>query len=450
MSLFGAMNTAVSGLNGQSTAFGNISEDVSNSQTVGFKRVDTSFNDLLTQSTPTENTPGSVEATPDYVNNVQGALTQTDNPLGMAITGNGFFTVSKPIGQANNLPTFNSQQYYTRAGDFTMNSNGYLVNSAGNYLNAWSVDPTTGAVDQNNLAPVKVSQSPYTPVPTANVSLSANLPATPTSGTATVTSPLTSQVTVYDALGTAHTISLNWSQNAADDWNVQVSVPDAVTGPGNTNGATDAGTADVQFGALSGNAVAEGTIGSVAVSGSDAGTMTAGSYAAGQPATVSFTTNFGNGSQTINLNLGDFGGSSGVTQFAGTSYSMNGLTQDGIAAGNYTGITTQNDGNIVLNYSNGQTKTIAQIPLTTFADPNALQSQNGQAFTATQASGAPLTQATNSGSAGSLVVGSVEGSNVNIANEFSQLIVAQQSYSSNAKVVTTADQMLQTTIQMIA
>ncbi len=98
MSLFGAINTAVSGLTAQSTSFGNISEDVANSQTVGFKRVDTSFTDYLTTSTATDNVPGAVVATPDYVNNVQGTVTQTDNPLGMAIAGQGFFAVSQPTG----------------------------------------------------------------------------------------------------------------------------------------------------------------------------------------------------------------------------------------------------------------------------------------------------------------------------------------------------------------
>ena len=133
MSLFGAINTAVSGLTAQSTSFGNISEDVANSQTVGFKRVDTSFTDYLTTSTATDNVPGAVVAAPDYVNNIQGTVTQTDNPLGMAIAGQGFFAVSQPIGVVNGAATFNPQQFYTRAGDFSMNATGFLVNSAGQY-----------------------------------------------------------------------------------------------------------------------------------------------------------------------------------------------------------------------------------------------------------------------------------------------------------------------------
>nr|WP_294550699.1 flagellar hook protein FlgE [uncultured Rhodopila sp.] len=444
MSLFGAINTAISGLGAQSTAFGNISEDVANSQTVGFKRVDTSFVNYLTTSTPTENEPGSVVATPDYVNNVQGTITQTDNPLGMAIAGQGFFAVSKATSDVNNVPTFNPQQYYTRAGDFSMNAAGYLVNSAGLYLNGWSVDPATSAVNQNALAPIQVSQSTYNPVATSSVTLAANLPATPTTGTATAASPLSSDITVYDSLGTAHTVALNWTKNATNDWTVQVSVPD------NTTGTTDLGAADVQFGSTSGNAVADGTIGSVAASATDPGTVTTSTYGAGATSSLSFTADFGTGAQTIQVNLGTYGGTNGVTQYAGTSYSLLGLTQNGIPPGSFSGVTTQANGDVVVNYNNGQSRTIAQIPIVTFNAPNALQSQNGQSFTATTESGTPLAESAGTSGAGNIVTGSVEGSNVDIATEFSNLIVAQQAYSSNAKVVTTANQMLQATLQMVA
>jgi flagellar hook protein FlgE len=484
MSLFGAINTAVSGLTGQSTAFGNISEDVANSQTVGFKRVDTSFVDYLTTSTATVNEPGAVVAHPDYINNVQGSVTQTDNPLGMAIAGQGFFAVSQPIGAVNNVVTFNPQQYYSRAGDFTMNASGYLVNSAGQYLNGWTANPATGVVDQNALVPIQVNQSTINPVPTQNVTLAANLPATPAAGTAIAPTsptvpgtPISSQITVYDALGTAHAVTLNWSQpvNSAvsppapaglpNTWNVQISVPDATATAADVNVNQDAGMALVQFGTaapLAGTqttSVPEGTIGAITVApdpsstGTPANTAITTSVATGdpgQPATLTFTTDFGSGPQVITLNLGTYGGTNGVTQYAGSTYSLLGLTQDGVPPGSFSGVTAQANGNIVVNYNNGQTRTIAQIPVVTFNAPNSLQSQNGQAFTATPASGTPLAEAASTNGAGNLVVGSVEGSNVDIATEFTKLIVAQQAYSSNAKVITTADQMLQATLQMIA
>ena len=447
MSLFGAIDTAISGLTAQSASFGNISDDVANSQTTGFKRVDTSFEDYLTTSTAAVNEPGAVVAHPDYVNNVQGTVSQTDNPLALAISGQGFFAVSQATGQSTTsatTPTFNPETFYTRDGNFSMNSSGYLVNDVGQYLNGWSVDPTTGAVDENTLAPIQVTQTSYNPVATTSVTISANLPATPASGTATTTSPLSSQITVYDALGTAHTVTLNWTQNAASNWTVQVSVPDSTTG------TTDAGSAQVEFGSLSGNSVAEGTIGSVSASTSDPGTVTTSTYSSGQPATLNFTTNFGSGSQTIELSLGTYGGTQGVTQYAGTTYNLEGITQNGVPPGSFSSVTTQANGDVIVNYNNGQTRTIAQIPLITFNAPNALQRQNGQAFTASQTSGTPLADAANTNGAGTLITSSVEGSNVDIATEFSDLIVAQQAYASNAKVVTTGNQMLQATLQMLA
>ena len=127
---------------------------------------------------------------------------------------------------------------------------------------------------------------------------------------------------------------------------------------------------------------------------------------------------------------------------------MQGLTQNGVAPGSFSGVVAQANGDIVVNYDNGQTRTIAQVPVVTFNAPDSLQAQNGQAFTATLNSGTPLAEPASTNGAGNLVVSSVEGSNVDIASEFSQLIVAQSAYSANTKVITTAAQMLQQTINM--
>lgn len=440
MSLFGAMNTAISGLSAQSAAFSNISDNVANSQTVGYKRVDTSFIDYLTTSNATENDSGAVVATPDYVNNVQGTITQTDNTLGLAIAGQGFFAVSQQDGEVNNIPTFSPQQNYTRAGDFQMDKNGYLVNSAGNYLNGWPVNSQTGAVNQNTLQPIQVTQTVYNPVPTTNVTLSANLPATPAAGTGTAGAPISSDIDVYDALGTMHTVALNWVQTAQDKWSVQISSPDDKV-------AADRGTADVGFGATA-NGVPSGTAGSLQPDPGDLGTIVTSPYAANTAATVAFTSDFGSGAQNITINLGTYGQTNGVTQFAGSTYNLRGLTQNGVPPGAFSSVTTQSGGDIVVNYDNGQSRTIAQVPVVTFNAPDKLQRQNGEAFTASTDSGTPLAEAPGTNGAGNLVTQSVESSNVDIAAEFSKLIVAQQAYSANTKMVTTASQMLQQTIDM--
>lgn len=435
MSLFGAMNTAISGLTAQSNAFSNISDNVANSQTIGYKRVDTSFIDYLTTSNATQNTSGAVATRPDYINNVEGTVTQTDNPLGLAIAGQGFFAVSQQNGEVNNLPTFNTQQYYTRAGDFQMDKNGYLVNSAGYFLNGWPVDSITGAVNQNTLQPIQVTQTVYNPVATSNVTLSANLPATPSAGTL----PIASQIDIYDALGTLQTLTLSWDQTTAgtsNDWTVSIL----------DSSNTLIGKADVQFGAASGMSVPEGTIGQLSTT--SAGITVNPNTAGGSPsATVSFAYPSG-GAQAITLNLGTYGQTNGVTQYAGGQYSLRGITQNGVPPGAFSSVSTEATGDIVVNYDNGQSRTIAQVPVITFNDPNELQRQNGQAFTVTANSGTPLAESAGSNGAGTLVTQSTESSNVDIATEFSNLIVAQQAYSANAKLVTTADQMLQQTINM--
>ncbi len=454
MSLFGSMSTAISGLNAQAAAFSNISDNMANSQTTGFKEVDTSFIDYLTTSTATENQSGSVAARPEYDNELQGTIQQSNDPLAMAISGQGFFSVSEQSGtNATGQPVFNQQQYYTRAGDFTQNSQGYLVNSAGEYLNGWQVS-SAGVVNTSEVVPIQVAQTQYSPVQTSNITLVANVPASPTS-----TSTLSAETAVYDPAGDSHQMVTTWAQATdangnviPNQWTVTFSSPDNTTGANYTNASTgtaDAatfiGTADVTFNQ-------NGTLASVVADPNNPGSLTAStSTPTGSQTTDAFVqigADFGNGAQNISVNMGALNQADGVTQYAGTNYTVTSADQDGSAPGSFTGISANNDGTIVANYNNGRTVTIAQIPLITFQNADQLQRQNGEAFTSTQNSGGPQTEALNTNGAGGLVVGSVESSNVDIASQLSQLIVAQQAYGANAKVITAANELLTTTLDM--
>lgn len=433
MSLFGAMSTAISGLTAQSSAFSNISDNVANSQTVGYKEVNTSFIDYLTNSNAAVNDSASVVARPAYANNVQGTITQSTNTTALAIAGQGFFAISQQIGTVSGQPSFGAQQFYTRTGDFQMDKDGYLVNSASGFLNGWTVTPATGIADQNSISPIQVTQTTFSPIATTEVALAANLPATPAVGT-----PISSQINVYDSLGTVHPVTLDWTQNSASDWTVTVTSPDDIV-------SAASGTANVRFGTISGNPVAPGTIGDI---GTVTGSVATAGYSAGGAAAISFITDFGSGPQTINVSFGNFDQTNGVTQYAGTQYQLSSLTQNGVPPGSFASVAMQANGEVIVNFNNGQSRTIAQIPIVTFNNPNGLQSENGQAFTATVASGAPTANATSNNGAGTLVTNSVESSNVDIAAEFSKLIVAQRAYSANAKMVTTADELLQLTIDL--
>ncbi len=427
MSLFGSMSTAISGLNAQAAAFSNISDNMANSQTVGFKQVGTSFVDYLTSSTAAQNQSGSVATRPRYENELQGAIQQSTDPLAMAISGQGFFSVSEQTGGTTaGAPQFSGQQYYTRAGDFTANADGYLVNSAGEYLNGWTVNSATGAVNTGTLVPIQVGQTHYAPAATGNVKLVANVPATPTAS-----SNLSAQTQVYDSAGTEHTVQTSWAQTSTDNWTLTFSSPDNVAG-----GSATIGSVAVAFNP-------NGTLASLGVT-SGAAAVT-GSATTGA---VQISPDFGGGAQPVTFGLGTFGAAVGVTQFAGTDYTVTSAAQDGAAPGSFTGIAADASGNIVANYDNGRSVTIAQVPLVTFQDADALQRENGQAFTATQAAGTAQVEHLNQNGAGGVVVGSTESSNVDIASQLSQLIVAQQAYGANAKVITTANELLTTTLNI--
>lgn len=432
MSIFGAMTTAISGLSAQSTAFSNIGDNLANTQTIGYKGVDTTFGNYITTSSLTLNGSDAVVARPEYTNSLQGVVSQSSNPLDLAISGQGFFPVSVPNGEANGKPTFNQQQLYTREGDFKLDQNGYMVNSTGHFLMGWPVD-AAGVADSSKVVPLQVGQSGYAPVKTSSATIAANLPATPSSA-----APVTTEMPVIDAQGSQKYLELTWTKSttASNTWSLSIA----------QKGATSAlGTVDVAFGAAGSSSAPEGTIGAVTATSTGA---TGSTYSSGGQAKVGLTADFGLGPQPISINLGTFGGTDGVTQFAGTSYNLVSLTQNGVPPGSFTSVTMQGNGNVVINYDNGSSRTLAQIPVVTFASPDSLQPQDGQAFLPTRESGTPRVNQSGNNGAGSLVVSSLESSNVDIASEFTKLIVAQRAYSANTKMVTTADEMLQQTLDM--
>ncbi len=280
-----------------------------------------------------------------------------------------------------------------------------------------------GNINRNALVPIQVNQSGDQPVPTSKVALSANLPP----GGGTPPAPISSSVSVYDAQGQLHQLTLSFTPGATNTWSLAVA-----DDKGNAIGA-----ATLTFGA-------DGTLASI-TQGSPPSTTSSG------VANVNLSTLYpasGGGTQSIALGLGTIGGTNGLTQFAGNTYTLNSLTQDGVPPGSFSGLSTTSAGDVIINYTNGQSRTVARVPVVTFSAPDALQRQNGQSFTATVDSGAPLAHDAGTGGAGGIVTSSIEASNVDISTEFTKLIVAQQAYSASAKLVTTANDMLQTTINM--
>ena len=418
MSIINSLNTAVSGLNSQSHAFSDLSNNIANSQTTGYKAATTSFADYVTSNdlaSDGESLSDSVAATTRQHTDNQGMVVSSTNTLALAISGNGFFNVVQPTGSttSSTAPTFSSQQFYTRNGDFSQNNQGYLVNTSGYYLEGYQVG-SEGALS-STLSPIKISDSvAFQPTKSTTVSLSAAIGST--SGAEGIN---TSTATAYDSKGNAQEVSLNWKQSSTDPlvWTV-------------SNSADSSNSATVKFNS-------DGSLASV----------NGASQSTGSAATFSYT----GLPQDMTVNLGTIGSTSGVSLATDSSnYSTNPtMTTDSVTSGTFTGLSMQSDGSVMATFDNGLSQLLAKIPLSTFADPNGLSAQNGQAYTATASSGAPTVNAVNTNGAGTLSTSSTESSTTDLTSDLTKLIVAQQAYGANTKIVTTANQLLQTTLAMI-
>jgi len=189
MGIYGALSTAVNGLSAQATALDNISGNIANSQTVGYKRVDTSFEDMIPDASSGP-VAGSVTAQGLATNTVSGTISSSDVATNMAINGGGFFMVAQPTGTSGaGGTTFSGTSYYTQQGDFTLNKDGYLVNSSGFYLEGLAVDPTTGKSSGAVPSPIQISNSLLPAQPTTQIDYQLNLPSTPQNGAYQATVP---------------------------------------------------------------------------------------------------------------------------------------------------------------------------------------------------------------------------------------------------------------------
>jgi flagellar hook protein FlgE len=444
MSLFGAMTTAISGLNAQASALSNISGNVANSQTAGYKRLDTVFEDLVMQSGTRSSNTGGVAAVTRATTQIQGSVSQSDNPLSIALSGRGFVSVARPISEgADSTPIFDTKPAYTRLGDFTLDRAGYLVNSAGYALSGWSAD-AAGIVDRSILRPIVIDRSASVPQATTRVALNAQLPAAPPTPLPTTATT----VTINDSLGLERQLVLTWTRIPGttagtfrpDEWRLSVAAP------GETATPAPLRTVDLAFGAAaSANPVTAGTLGLFR----NATGVTVPPYAADAPATAAVTVNYGQGPQAITIDLGRFGSSTGLTQTGNTEYRVVSIEQNGAASSAFSFVAFAENGDIEANYENGARRVIGRVPVVTFANSDGLDRLDGQAFRATRESGAPLLTDPGALGAGRFVIGAVEGSNVDLAAEFAKLIVAQRAYTGNTRVVTAADQMLLDTINIV-
>ena len=439
MSLYGAMSTAVSSLDANSAALSNASANIANVNTVGYKEGVTTFSTLLASTLTTDISSGGVEAKMSQDVSQQGLLQTTSSPTDLAVAGNGFFVVNtQPTapGSANSL-------YYTRAGSFTPDSSGNLRNAAGYYLMGWSLD-STGAVptNRNNMTAVNINALSGKANPTTTISYKANLQSsnTITAGyvagamnAGTVTPDFQRTINVYDGQGGTQPLQLSFVKTGANKWSYEV------TYQGNLANIGGAAANPIKSGTMSFNP--DGTL---------ANADTTASPATGKiSVTLPWVTGVsGLNPQTISLNMGTVNASDGMTQFDSASTQISSQV-DGALFGSLSAVSVDTDGFVTAQFTNGLTQKIYKLPLATFANPDGLAATSGNAYATSNDSGTPTISDAKTGGAGSIKSKSLEGSTVDLASEFTNLITTQRAYSASSRIITTASTMLDQLLQVV-
>lgn len=406
----------LSGLGAASKALEVIGNNVANAQTVGFKQGKAKFADVYASSL---NGSGGVQAGIGVkVASIdqefsQGTVTGTNNPLDLAVNGNGFFRVSN-----------NGVASYTRDGQFKLDKTGFIVNSTGSRLTGYMAD-TKGVLATGTQTDININTSDIAPQQSEKMNAVLNLdsrkpvlaaasfdPADPSTYTSS------SSINLFDSLGNGHVLQTYFVKTGSGTWNVYGtddgkpigSVPPAAAVPLGTLTFKSDGSVDTALTTLPFNVAMTGTSGA--------------------------TTPF-------NVEL-DF---KGASQF-GSNFGVTTFDQDGYASGRLAGFSVGTDGVITGRYSNGKTNTLGQVVLASFKNPEGLQPLGNNGWAETSDSGQPLIGTPNTGSLGVLQSSAIEESNVDLTAELVAMITAQRSYQANAQTIKTQDQVMQTLVNL--
>ncbi len=411
-----SFSTALSGLNANTTAIDVVGNNLANLNTTGFKASTVSFHDLVTESIGANlgaTQVGFGVGTPTTLRDfAQGAIQSTGGPLDAAIQGDGFFVIQSTNGATE----------YTRGGNFQVDTSGNLTTATGELVQGWSM--TNGAVNTN--APLGNITVPTgtlaAPVTTTSASVDLNLDASGIPGAASGT--FATSVQVYDSLGTAHTVTFAFTKDAkiANTWNYSVSVPNSDVAGGAYTPVTGALTFDSN-GNLTNPAATDAPT-SIPIKGLSDGAS---------DMSVAWSL-FNNGAPRI-------------TQFAQTS-ATSAVAQNGSPAANLVSVGLSNGGQVLAQYSNGQQVVVGQMALATIRNPESLIAVGNSNYQSSALTALPAIGVPGSGGRGQVLGGSVEASTVDIAKEFTNLIIYQRGYEANAHVVTTVDQLSQDTIDL--
>ncbi|GAA2856301.1 flagellar hook protein FlgE [Paenarthrobacter ilicis] len=380
-----SLYSGISGLRAHQAMLDVTGNNIANVNTTGYKTSSAQFQDTLSQMTqgasgPQQEVGGSNPAQIGLGVRVAGVSTNFGQGSSQS-TGRG--TDLMISGEGFFVTGKGTQQYYTRAGNFQMDAAGRLVSPDGGILQGWSA--TNGVVNTGGATgPITLSPDATAPaVATTNAVLGGNLPSDAATGTS-----VERQVKVFDANGAERSLTLTFSRTATG-WNVAGA---------DANGATGASTLTFANGALT-----------------SGGTMTVGGITVAMGAVTGFA-------QMSTLAVG---------------------SQNGSAAGQLESFTLAGDGSLIGSFSNGAKGVLARVALARFTNPEGLEKAGGSTYVATANSGAAQLGVAGEGGLGSLTSGSLEMSNVDLSQEFTNLIVAQRGFQANARIITTSDEVLQ-------
>lgn len=426
MSLYGSLFTGVAGLNANSRALSVTSTNIANVNTVGYKASKTEFETLIASNSSTsEFSTGGVKGEAFRLISRQGDLQTTGVSTDLAISGNGFFAVTeRPLTD----PAI-SEVLYTRAGSFSKDASGRLVNSAGYFLQGWELD-ANGAVPTNaaDLTVVNLSNVTGTAEPTSTATIRANLRSTQTAAAAytagqmnagTVQPHFETSFEIYDEQGGAQPIRLSTIKTGANTWAYELIYDGPVANIGGA-ASNPIGTGTITFNT-------DGTI---------------ATPAAAVNVTIPWAATSGLAPQTLAFNFGTAGQADGITQFdtASTLYST---VVNGALFGGLSGVRVDSDGYVIALFDNGVEKQIYKLPIATFTNADGLIPLNGNAYRRSVESGDVALKEAKNGGAGNVASAALEQSTVDLGKEFSDMIVIQRAYSAASKIIMTADEMLE-------
>ena len=432
MTISSSLNASVAGLAANASRLATISDNIANSATNGYRRVETDFHSMVIANKGGTYSAGGVRTTHNRLIDQGGSLISTSNPTDLAVRGRGFL----PVTQQSEVVNANGESTMLLAttGSFRTNAEGYLTTSSGLMLMGWPALPD-GSIPNyprdtsDGLEAIKINVNQFSGEPTTRMSVGINLPATETDASAD---------------GDTQNFSVEYFDNLERSENIQFDFTPTIPASGSSN----AWTLHIRDSASNGAVIGEyqlvfeddrtsgGTLNSVTTVSGGAYNSTTGKLivdVAGGP---------------LELDIGKLGDSDGLTQLS-DSFAPVSIQKDGSPVGNMNSVEIDETGNVYAVFDTGISRRIYQVPLVDLSNPNGMVAQDKQTYLPSPESGTYFLWGAGDGPTGDVISNALEESATDVANELTRMIQTQRAYSSNAKVIQTVDEMLQETTNII-